>query len=79
MNLGALFGNAEHMSAYALLRIYCRQETRVAILLDADDQVRLWLNGNQIHENLIEHPAMADAEAVGATLAPDGTPFWRAL
>jgi hypothetical protein len=31
VNLGPLFGNAEHMSAYALLRIYCQHETRVAI------------------------------------------------
>ena len=69
VNFGPLFGNAEHISAYALLRVYCPKATKLAILLGSDDQVRLWLNGKQIHEHLIIRRAVPDDDAVPATLA----------
>jgi WD40 repeat protein len=68
VNLGALFSHAEHISAYALLRIYSPRQQQVSILLGSDDQVRLWLNGKQIHESLHERTAVPDAEAVPAAL-----------
>jgi len=40
----------------------------VAILLGSDDQLRLWLNGKQIHENLLERSVVPDADAVRANL-----------
>jgi hypothetical protein len=69
VNFSPLFGNAEHISAYALLKVYCPKEAKVAILLGSDDQVRLWLNGSQIHENLVQRRAMPDDDVVPATLA----------
>jgi hypothetical protein len=69
VNFGPLFGNAEHISAYALLRVYCPKSAKVAILLGSDDQLRLWLNGRQIFENLAQRRAMPDDDAVSATLA----------
>jgi len=68
VNLGALFAHAEHISAYALLRIYSPRQQHVTILLGSDDQVRLWLNGKQIHESLHERTAVPDADAVPAAL-----------
>jgi hypothetical protein len=68
VNFGALFAQAEHISAYALLRVYSPRQQAVAILLGSDDQVRLWLNGKQIHEFLDQRMAVPDAIAVPATL-----------
>ncbi len=75
IDFGALFGNAEHISAYALLKIYSPKEKKVAILLGADDQVRVWLNEKQIHENLATGVAVPDTDVVTATL----TPGWNTL
>jgi len=75
VNFGPLFDNAEHISAYALLKVYCPKQENIAILLGSDDQVRLWLNGNQVHENLALRPAIPDNDAVAATL----TPGWNTL
>jgi WD40 repeat protein len=68
VNFGALFDHADHISAYALIRIYAPQQRRVKILLGSGDQVRLWLNRTQIHECLKVRPAMPDSDAVPATL-----------
>jgi len=68
VNFGALFAQAEHISAYALQRVYSPRQQDVAILLGSDDQVRLWLNGKQIHEILDQGTAVPDARAVPATL-----------
>jgi WD40 repeat protein/tRNA A-37 threonylcarbamoyl transferase component Bud32 len=68
VNFGELFGNAEHISGYALLKIYSPTRQKVAILLGADDQVRLWLKDKQIYENLAQRAAFPDTGAVTATL-----------
>lgn len=68
VNFGALFAQAEHISAYALQRVYSPRQQDVTILLGSDDKVRLWLNGRQIHEFLDQTTAMPDARAVPATL-----------
>jgi hypothetical protein len=68
VDFGARFDHAEHISAYALMRIYAPEQRRVEILLGSDDQVRLWLNGAQIHECLKIRRAMPDSDAVSATL-----------
>jgi hypothetical protein len=70
INFGPLFGNAEHISAYALLKVYSPKETKVAVLLGSDDQVRVWLNAKQIHENPALRPAFPDSDVVAATLNP---------
>jgi WD40 repeat protein/serine/threonine protein kinase len=69
IDLGSLFSHAEHISAYAMQRIYSPQQQQVAILVGSDDQVRLWLNGKKIHEYLAERRALPDADAVPATLS----------
>ena len=52
IDFGALYGHAEHISAYALTRVFSPEPRPVAILVGSDDQVRLWLNGKLIHENM---------------------------
>jgi hypothetical protein len=68
VHFAALFGKAEHISAYALLRIYSSERQQVAILCGSDDQVRLWLNGKKIHEHLHPRRAAPDEDAIAATL-----------
>jgi hypothetical protein len=70
MDFGQHFGNAEHISAYAMLRIYSPEKQPVAILLGSDDYVRLSLNGKTIHERLVARGAMPDEDAIPATLEP---------
>jgi tetratricopeptide (TPR) repeat protein len=68
VNFGALFGGAEHISAYALLRIYSPRKQEVAILLGSDDHVRLWLNGLLVHARVARRRAAPDQDALPATL-----------
>ncbi len=70
MDFGQHFGNAEHISAYALQRIYSPEKQPVAILLGSDDYVRLSLNGKTIHERLVARRAMPDEDAIPAMLEP---------
>jgi WD40 repeat protein/serine/threonine protein kinase/tetratricopeptide (TPR) repeat protein len=68
VDFGALFDRAEHISAYALMRVYSPARQRVAILLGSDDGVRLWLNGQLVHENPAWRKAVPDDDAVPASL-----------
>jgi tetratricopeptide (TPR) repeat protein len=68
VDFGALFKRAEHISAYALMRVYCPEKQRVAILLGSNDGVRLWLNGQLVHENPAARPATPGEDAVPASL-----------
>ena len=70
VNFGPLFGHAEYISAYALLRVYSPEKQRVAILLGSDDSVQLSLNGKQIHEKLISRKAIPEEDAIPAMLEP---------
>jgi hypothetical protein len=70
VDFAALFGKAEHTSAYAAVRIYSAERQQVAILCGSDDYVRLWLNGKQIHEHLVARRAVPDEDAALATLEP---------
>ena len=67
VNFGAIY-HADHISAYAMLRVYSSREQQVAVLLGSDDQVRLWVNGVKIHEILTERAATPDEDAVPARL-----------
>jgi WD40 repeat protein len=69
VNFGALYAEAEHISAYARLQVYSPRQQRVLILVGSDDKIRLWLNGKQIHEYLQERAAKPDADTVATTLS----------
>lgn len=68
VDLGPLFANAEHISAYVLLRLYSPVKRQVTIRLGSDDYVRLWLNGNPIYEYSRERIAIPDEDSTPATL-----------
>ena len=51
LDLSKLFPAADWVSAYALTRIYAPEDQDVILTLTAvDDWLRLWLNGNLVHE-----------------------------
>jgi hypothetical protein len=68
VDLGSIYDDAEQISAYVMFKIYSSETQPVAILLGSDDQVRLWLNGQQIHESLVPRVVTADEDAVPAVL-----------
>ncbi len=70
VDFGALLGKTDHISAYAVLRVYSPVRQPVALLCGSDDYVRLWLNGKQLHEHLAARRAVPDDDAIAATLEP---------
>jgi hypothetical protein len=69
LDLGALFDHAEHISAYAVLRVFSGEKRETTVLLGSDDGVRLWLNGELVHENPKQRAAGHDQDVVPVTLA----------
>jgi len=68
VNFGALLGGAEHVSAYALVRIYSSEKQQVAALFGSDDHIRLWLNGKLVHERMHQRIALVDEDVIPAKL-----------
>jgi tetratricopeptide (TPR) repeat protein len=54
VDLGPLFNNAEHISAYALTYVTSPEERSAMLLVGGGEAVRVWLNGRLVHENT--HP-----------------------
>jgi formylglycine-generating enzyme required for sulfatase activity/tetratricopeptide (TPR) repeat protein len=70
IDLGALFDRAEHISVYALTRVYSPEKRHAAILLGSDDGMRLWLNGRLIYEYADVRGTIPDEDALVVTLQP---------
>jgi WD40 repeat protein/serine/threonine protein kinase len=68
VSFAGLLERSEHVSAYALLRVYAPEKQPVAILLRSGNGVRLWLNGRLVHEQPAPRQALSDRDAVSATL-----------
>jgi serine/threonine protein kinase/tetratricopeptide (TPR) repeat protein/WD40 repeat protein len=51
VELGKLFDNANHISAYALTYLGCSEERSATLLVGGGEAVRVWLNGRLVHEN----------------------------
>lgn len=68
LDLGAYLAGAEHVSAYAMKRIYSAERETIGLLLGADDQLRVWCNGTLKHAREEARTAVSDDEAVEITL-----------
>lgn len=75
VDFGPFTDQRDHVSAYALYRIYSLNDQRVAILLGSDDGARLWLNGERLYESFHSRAAIPDEDAIPATLKVG----WNAL
>jgi WD40 repeat protein len=68
VDFAAQFGAAEHISAYALMRVYAAEKQSVAVFLGSDDGMRLWHNGQLVHDHPESRLAAPDQDAVAVTL-----------
>ena len=68
VDFGEYFNHAEHISGYAMLRVYSATQQQVSLHLGADDQARLWLNEKLVYEDLHTGRAIPDADVIPATL-----------
>jgi tetratricopeptide (TPR) repeat protein len=62
------FGPLNNASAYALTVIDSPQEREAALLVGSDDQVRIWLNGQVVHQYLRPRVARADQDLIPVKL-----------
>ena len=70
IHFSQLYDAAEHISAYALWRVYSPQRSQVSIHVGPDDQARVWLNGRIVHECLQNRPARPDSEIITTQFEP---------
>lgn len=68
LNLAKVFADQNHICDYSLMRVYSPQERIVAILLGSDDSVRVWVNGEVVHENVVVRGVVPDDDAFSVTL-----------
>jgi tetratricopeptide (TPR) repeat protein len=68
--LDACFDGAEHISAYALAYVYTKADQKVIFGVGSDDDVRLWLNGQLIHEKAVARGPAPDQDRVPGRLRP---------
>ncbi|HUG93968.1 MAG TPA: tetratricopeptide repeat protein [Planctomycetaceae bacterium] len=69
INFLEFFGQTDGASAYALTFVDVPEEREAVLLVGSDDQVRVWLNGQLVHEYPRGRPAAPDQDLVPVTLA----------
>ena len=68
LDFGEFFDHAEHVSGYALARVYTPVEYDTGILLSFDDAMRLWLNGKLAFESQGERNESSEGGSVPVVL-----------
>jgi tetratricopeptide (TPR) repeat protein len=68
LDLGSIFGGAEHISGYVLAAAYSPARHKAALLVGSDDGVRAWINGKLVVEDGGEHRASPRQHCVAADL-----------
>jgi putative membrane-bound dehydrogenase-like protein len=64
----------DHVSAYALTYVYSPKPQKAQMLLGADDMVRVWVNGERVHEWAKPRKAKADEDRVEVALKEGWNP-----
>lgn len=68
VNLVEVYGQKDFVIAYAWAEIEMPETTMVLLGIGSDDGVKVWLNGELIHENWIGRPVKEDDDIVPVTL-----------
>ncbi|MFQ6041535.1 MAG: serine hydrolase [Candidatus Poribacteria bacterium] len=68
VNLVEVYGEKEFVVAYAWAEIEAPEPTKVLLGIGSDDGVKVWMNGELVHENWIGRPVNKDDDLVGVTL-----------
>src|SRR5262249_50483587 len=75
VDVGALFGNAGHLSIYALAYVYSPDERAATLRVGGADAVRLWLNGRLVYETTTANTSAWNLAQVPVTLRPGRNPL----
>jgi putative membrane-bound dehydrogenase-like protein len=67
LNLWTIF-QRDHISAYALTYVFSPQVQKVDLLVGSDDFVRVWIDGELVHEHTTVRTARPDEDRVSVTL-----------
>jgi len=67
INLIEIYGKKEFVVAYAWAEIEMSETTKMLLGIGSDDGVKIWLNGELIHENWVGRPLTKDDDLVPAT------------
>lgn len=67
LDLNQIYGETEFAEAYAWAEIYLSEQKNVVLGIGSDDGVRVWLNGQLIHQNQSARPVSKDQDLVPAT------------
>jgi len=68
IRLSEVLGEGSNAVAYALTNVYAKKETQTTMRLGSDDAIRVYLNGRQVLENVIQRSGSPDQERVQITL-----------
>jgi CubicO group peptidase (beta-lactamase class C family) len=68
INLVQTLGPKEYVAAYAWAQVNMPREESVFLGLGSDDAVRVWLNGELVHENWTQRGVTPDSDLVPITL-----------
>jgi hypothetical protein len=70
INLSALYGHKDYVCAYAWAEIEMDQARPCVLGIASDDAVKVWLNGELIHENWTTRMARPDDDLIAADFRP---------
>ena len=68
VDLDAIYGGRDHAAAYALAHLEAPEPRAVLLGLGSDDGVRVWLNGELIHDNWVPRAVEEDNDVVSLPL-----------
>lgn len=68
VDLAEVLGEEEFVVAYAWAEIEVQGSRKVLLGVGSDDGVKIWLNGELVHENWIARPVNVDDDLVAVTL-----------
>jgi len=67
MDLDRAWKEREHMICYAWAQVNMPQETEALLGIGSDDAVKVWLNGELVHENWVDRGVEPDDDVVPVT------------
>ncbi len=70
VNLAFLYGAEEYVIAYAWAEIDMPDAQSALLGIGSDDAVKVWLNGQLVHENWTDRPAQVDDDIVRVDFRP---------
>ncbi|MBI1318030.1 MAG: hypothetical protein GC168_03640 [Candidatus Hydrogenedens sp.] len=66
VNLAGILGMMDHATAYAYAEVYVPEATPGQVRVGSDDGVKVWLNGEAVHENNVDRGTALDADIAPA-------------